>query len=139
MQVNVRSPDGGTYIYDVVADVFQGNILTLCLFIFCLDYILRTSIDLTKENGFTLKMARSRLYPAQIITDANCAEDIRLLANIFTRVESLLLSQEQAAGGIGLHMTADKTEFMCFNKKRMHLPSKSWFSEIRGLIQVPRK
>ena len=32
-----------------------------------------------------------------------------------TQAESLLLCLEWAAGGIGLHVNADKTEYMCFN------------------------
>ena len=62
-----------------------------------------------KENGFTLEKARSRRYPAQSITDANYADDIGLLANIPAQAESLLHSLEQASGGIGLHVYADKT------------------------------
>ena len=43
------------------------------------------------------------------------ADDIKLLANTSAQAESLLHSLEQAAGGIDLHMNADKTKFMCFN------------------------
>ena len=43
--------------------------------------------------------------------------DIALLANSPTQAESLLHSLEQAAGGIGLHANADKTECMSFNQK----------------------
>ena len=59
-----------------------------------------------KKNSFTLAKARSRRYPAQTITDADYADNIALLANTS---ESLLHSMEQAAGGIGLHVNADKT------------------------------
>ena len=40
-----------------------------------------------------------------------------LLANTPTQAESLLHSVEQAASGIGQHVNADKTEYMCFNQK----------------------
>ena len=53
----------------------------LYLFIICEDYVLRTSIDLMKENGFTLEKARSKRYLAQSITDVNYADDIALLVN----------------------------------------------------------
>ena len=43
--------------------------------------MLRMSIDLMKENGFTLTKARSRRYPERTITDAGHADDIALLAN----------------------------------------------------------
>ena len=45
------------------------------------------------------------------------ADDIVLLANTPTQAEFLLHSLEQAAEGIGLHMNADKTEYICFNQE----------------------
>ena len=70
-----------------------------------------------KENGFTLKKKRNRRYPTQTIMDADYAGDIPLLANTPTQAESLLHSLEQAAGSIGLHVNANKTEYMCLNQK----------------------
>ena len=67
------------------------------------------------------KKARSTPYLTQTITDADYADDIALLANTPTQAEFQLHSQEQVAGGIGLHVNADKMEYMCFNKKRRHL------------------
>ena len=75
------------------------------------------SIDLTKENGFTLAKARSRRYSARTITNSDDADDIALLANTPAQAESLLHSLERSAGGIGLHVNADKTEFMCFDQR----------------------
>ena len=60
MKVKVHSPDGDKNFFDIVAGVLQGDTLAPNWFIICLDYVLRTSIDLIKENGFTLKKARSR-------------------------------------------------------------------------------
>ena len=97
--------------------MLQGDPLIPYLFIICLDYVLRTSIDLMKGNGFKLAKERSRRYPAQTITDADYANDIVLLANTPTQVEFLLQSREQAAASIGLHVNADKTEYMCFNQR----------------------
>ena len=51
----VYSSDGDTDDFDIVNGVLQGDRLAPCVFVFCLDYILETSIDLIKENGFTLK------------------------------------------------------------------------------------
>ena len=65
----------------IVAGARQGDTLSPYLFIICLDYVLQTSIDLMRENGFKLAKARSRSYPAQTITDADNADDIALLAN----------------------------------------------------------
>ena len=44
-KVKVRSPDGDTEYFDIVAGVLQGDTLAPYLFIICLDYVLRTSID----------------------------------------------------------------------------------------------
>ena len=70
-----------------------------------------------KEHGFTLKETRSRRYSAQSIMDAKYADDITLLANTPTQADSQLNSLKQAAGGIGLHVNAGKTEYLCFNQK----------------------
>ena len=58
-KVKVRSPDGDTEYFDIVAGVLQGDTLAPYLFIICLDYVLRTSIDKIRENGFELTKKRS--------------------------------------------------------------------------------
>ena len=92
------------------------NIFTLYLFIICLDYVLRTSIDIKiRENGFELIKKRSRRYLAKTITDVDYADDIAILANTTNQAESLMHSLERAAAGIGLHVNAHKTEYMSYN------------------------
>ena len=44
------------------------------------------------------------------------ADDTTLLAKTPAQAESLLHSLERAAGGIGLYVNADKTEYMCSNQ-----------------------
>ena len=97
--------------------VLQGDTFSPYLFIICLDYVLRTSIDKMKENGFKLTKERSRRYPTQIIKDADYADDIALLANTPAPAETLLHSLEQAAASIGLRVNAHKTEYMCFKQR----------------------
>ena len=115
-KVKVRSPDGDTEYFDIVAGVLQGDTLAPYLFIICLDYVLTTSIDKIREFGFELTKKRSRRYPAKTITDANYADDIALLANTPNQAETLLHSLERAAAGIGLHVNAHKTEYICYNQ-----------------------
>ena len=115
-KVKVRSPDGDTEYFDIVAGVLQRETLAPYLFIICLDNVLRTSIDKIRENGFGLTKKRSRRYPAKTITDADYADDIAILANTPNQAETLLHSLELAAAGIGLHVNAHKTEYMCFNQ-----------------------
>ena len=78
--------------------------------------MLRTSVDKIKENGFKLTKERSRRDPAKTITDADYADDIALLANAPAQAETLPHSLERAAAGIGLHVNAHKTKYMCFNQ-----------------------
>ena len=113
----VCSPNGDKDFFGIVTVVLQGDTLTPYLFILCLHYVLGMSIDLIKENGFILKKARSKQYPAKTITDTDYANDLALLANTPTQVESLPHSLEQAAGSIDLYMNANKTEFVCFKQK----------------------
>ena len=116
IKVKVRSPEGDTEHLDIVAGVLQGDTLPPYLFIICLVYALRTSIDKIRENGFKLTKKRSRRYPAKTITDADYADDIAILANTPNQAKTLLHSLEWAAAGIGLYVNAHKTEYMCYNQ-----------------------
>ena len=109
--MKVRSPDGDREYFNIVAGVLQGDTLAPYLFIICLDYVLRTSIDKIRENGFELTKKRSKRYP-----DADYADDLALLTNTPNQAETLLHSFERAAAGIGLHINAHKTEDMCYNQ-----------------------
>ena len=101
MLKKVRSPDGDTDYFDIVAGVLQGDTLALHLVIICLDYVLKTSIDKIKENGFKLTKEKSRRYLAKTITDADYAQ-----------TETLLHSLERAAAGIGFHVNAHDGIYM---------------------------
>ena len=105
-KVKVRSPDGDTEYFDIVAGVLQGDTLAPYLFIICLDNVFRTSIDKIRENGFDLTKKRSRRY----------TDDIALLANTPNQAETLLHSLERAAAAISLHVNAHKTEYRCYNQ-----------------------
>ena len=115
-KVKVRSPDGDTEYFDIVAGVLQGDTLAPYLFIICLYYVLRTSIDKIRENGFELTKKRSRRYPAKTITDTDYADDIAIVAITPNQAEALLHRLERAAAGIGLYVNAHKTEYMCYDQ-----------------------
>ena len=70
-----------------------------------------------KENDFKLEKARSWIYNVWTIMDADYADDVALLSNLPIRAESLLYSLERGSDGIGLHVNAEKTEYMCFNQR----------------------
>ena len=105
-----------TDYFDIAAGVLQGDTLAPYLFIICLDYVLRTSIDKIKENGFELTKKRSRRYPAKTITDADYADDKAILVNTPNQAETQQDNLERAAAGIGLHVNAHKTEYISFNQ-----------------------
>ena len=75
------------------------------------------SIVLMKDNNFKLAKERSRRYPAQTITEVDYTDDIVLLVNTPTQAKTLLHSLKRAGGGIGLHVNADKKEYMGFNQR----------------------
>ena len=102
-KVKVRLPNGDTDYFVIVVGVMQGQTLASYLFIICLDFVIRTSIYLMKKKTASCRQK-------------NEENDIALQANTLAQAESLLHSLERAAGGIGLHVNADKTEYMCFSR-----------------------
>ena len=102
---------GDTNYFDIVAGVLQGDTFASYLFIICLDYVFRTSIDKIKEKGFKQTKERSRRYPSKTIIDT---DDIALLANAPAQAETLVHSLERNAAGIGLHIHTHKMEYMSF-------------------------
>ena len=101
----VCSPNSDTKFFDIITEVLQRDTLALYLFIIYLDNILRISIDQIKENCFTLKMTRSRLYPSETMIDTDYTDDLGLLTNTPARAESLLQRMEQAARGISFYVS----------------------------------
>ena len=100
-----------------VAGVLWEDTLAPYLFIFWLDYILLMLIDLIKENGFTLKKAKSRWYPAETMTDTDLCRQTDASYKYTCPSESLLYSLEQVSGSIGLYVNANKAEYMCFKQE----------------------
>ena len=112
-KVKVHSPDGDTDYFDIVAGVLQGDKLATYIFIICLIYVLRTSIDKIKENGF--KLTKQKVL-SKTITHADYTDDIALLENAPAHAVTQLHSVERAPAGIGLHVNAHKKEYMCINQ-----------------------
>ena len=116
-RAKVRSPDGDTDFFDILAGVLQGDTLAPFLFVVCLDDVLRTSVDKISNFGLTLTKARGCRYPATTITDADYADDLALISDTIAEAEALLHIPERAAGDVGLYVNAGKTELMCFNQE----------------------
>ena len=73
--------------------------------------------------------------PYKTITDADYAEDSSLLANTRTQDESPLQILEQAAGGIRLHVNADKKSTCVLIKKG----DIWWLFETSVQVHLPQK
>ena len=89
MKAKVRSPDGDTDYFDIEAGELQGETSSPYLFIISIAYVLRTSINLMKENSFSLAKKRGRIYIAPTIMYTDYADDIALLANTPAQAKSL--------------------------------------------------
>ena len=120
LQKNTNTPNGDTDYFDIVAGILQGDTLALYLFILCLDYVLRTSIDQIKENGFSLNKAIRRRYPSKSMTEINNADELILLVNTPAQGKFLRHSLEHAAVSFGLFGYAKKKRqsTVVLNKKK---------------------
>ena len=114
----VRSPDGDTSLFDIVAGVLQGDTLAPFLFIITVDYVLRISADKIKDLGFTLAKSKSRRYPAKKITDIDYADDLAITSHNIQNATKLLHCIEQAVQEIGLYINPKKTKFVAVYWKR---------------------
>ena len=74
----VRSPDGGINFFDKTAGVLQEVTLAPFLFIVCLDYVLRKSMNI--NLGFIF-MEKRRRHPAIKITDIDYADDLAIVTD----------------------------------------------------------
>ena len=66
--------------------------------------------------SLSLSVSQSLSFSLAVSLYADYADDIAILANTPNQAETLLYSLERAATGIGLHVNAHTTEYMCFNK-----------------------
>ena len=108
-KVKFHSPNRDTDYFNIVAGVLQGDKLAPYLFIICLDYALRTSIDLIKKRLQAGKEKKQKIPHTNHYWHG-------FLVNTPTQAETLVHSMERAAGSIGLQVNADKTEYIFFNQ-----------------------
>ena len=105
MKAIVCSPIYNINFFNIVAGVLLGDAFVLCLFIICLDYVLQMTIDLIKENSFTLKKQETDDILQKTITDADYIDNLPLFINT---------SAQARARSINFYVNTNKTEFMCF-------------------------
>ena len=117
----VKSPDGNTDFFPILAGVLQGDTLASFLFIVTLDYAMRKAMNNAEHLGFTLEQRQSRCYPARTLTDTDFADGIALLSDNIADAGVLLHKVESAAKEIGLTINSKKTEYMSFNNSQGNL------------------
>ena len=101
---------GLTYMFDTTSGVLQGDTLSPHLFILLVDYILRQS--LVDENGFTLKPARGRRYPAVTLTAITYADDVEITSDSTSSAERTYHRLQFHSEAIGLKLNAAKTNVL---------------------------
>ena len=79
----------------------QGDTLAPYFFIIVIDYVLR-NLDQNKNLGFTLRKQLSRRYPAEMLTEADFADDLAPLSGKLRNAEKLLKVLETEAASAGL-------------------------------------
>ena len=90
----VHQSDGDTNFFYSILDLLPEDPLVLYLFIISLDHLPRRSIDLIKDNSFTVKTKKEEKRSlAETITDADDTENLTLLANTPAQTESVQHSQ----------------------------------------------
>ena len=120
----VLSPDGETDSFIIRAGVLQGDILAPYLFIIVLDYVMKVALGNDEANlGFTISQRRSRMQPAEVLTDLDFANDIALLSDTISHAQELLTRVEDAADTVGL--TYDQAKyFQCLGSWVDALPGR---------------
>ena len=115
----VMTPEGLTEAFKILARVLQGDTLAPYLFIIVVDYIMRTAMsNLEEPVGFTIRPRQSRRHPAEKLADVEFADDVALITDTIKEAQEFLLSLEEAARCVGLHMNEGKTKYLFVNTPR---------------------
>ena len=105
-KVKVHPQDGERDFFDIVAGVLQGSTLTPSLF-----------IDRSNKKWYYSKKRQRTDDSLQKPADADYSYVLAHHEYTPTQPESWLHSEKHAAESIGLHMNANKTEWMYFNRE----------------------
>ena len=74
--------------------------------------MLPTTIDLIKENLFTLEAVRQTRYPAETMTNPDFVDEQPLLPYVQTQAESVLHPLEQEVGSTDFYVKSNKKVYM---------------------------
>ena len=85
---------------------------------YCIYYVLKNSLDINSNLGFTLSHRRSRRNPEICITDIDYADDIAITTDSVNAAMILLHNIEEKSSYIGLKINTDKTEYITLNQNQ---------------------
>ena len=101
--------------FKITNGALQGDTLAPFLFIVHLDYVLKNSLDINSNLGFTLSQSRKRCNREICITDIDYADDIAISTDSVNAAMILLHTIEEKSSYIGLKINTDKTEYITLN------------------------
>ena len=104
----VRFHYSDTNHFNITTGVLQDDTLAHFLFIICLDYILRKSLDIHNDLGFTLKERRSSQQKALEITAIDYADDLAVTVDNLKNVNPILQKLEEVSKEIGVMINIEK-------------------------------
>ena len=108
--VNGKTIDG----YKILKGVKQGDALSCVLFILCMEPLIKNI-----KSNVDINRVESRLLPITLPKVYGFADDISVAAKNSERgVQAIFSEYEQFTKVSGLHLNANKTELLCFNKAR---------------------
>ena len=114
VDIMLNGNKAGNYI--IRNGVKQGDALSCILFIICIEPLIRN----IKEND-AIECIRSRLLNVNIPKIYSFADDVSVLTKRSeTSIRKIFKEYENFLNSSGLILNADKTELLCFNKKRNH-------------------
>ena len=111
-EATVRTGHGTTDWFQIVKGVHQGCILSLCLFNFYAEYIMRKAGLEEAQAG--IKIARRN------INNLGYADDTTLMAESEEELKSLLMKVKEESEKVGLKLNIQKTKIMALS------PITSW-------------
>ena len=107
----VKTPDGETETFSILAGILQGDILAPFLFVIVIDHIMRKALTGKEEKlGFHLRKIQGRRVQPIIVTDMYFANDIDLVSDGIKEAEEMLKRVKLSAKSIRLSMNTGKTK-----------------------------
>ena len=132
--VSSLSPDGETDWFEITAGVLQGETLAPHLFTIVLDYAMRQALKAHgNPDGFTVEPIERRRHLPITVSDLDFADDIELILSHIDEARRLLLSIENSAANVGLHLNAVKTQAIVHNQDPAVIKTKIRLNAVRTL------